>query len=52
MFGGLSKRVDLKLVSRVEFASGALAMRMTQGKEPNFSMSLSSTKERGAPLTA
>lgn len=27
LFGGLSRRVDLKLVERVEFASGAVAMR-------------------------
>jgi hypothetical protein len=27
LFAGLSKWVDLKLVSRVEFASGAVAMR-------------------------
>src|SRR5216117_3973450 len=27
VFAGLSKRVDLKLVSRLEFGSGAVAMR-------------------------
>jgi dihydrofolate reductase len=27
LFAGLSKRVDLRLVSRVEFGSGAVAMR-------------------------
>ena len=27
LFAGLSKRVDLKQVSRVEFGSGAVAMR-------------------------
>jgi len=27
LFAGLSKRIDLKLVSRVEFASGPVAMR-------------------------
>ncbi len=27
LFAGLAKRIDLKLVSRVEFGSGALAMR-------------------------
>ena len=27
LFAGLSKRVDLNLVSRLEFASGAVAMR-------------------------
>jgi hypothetical protein len=27
LFAGLSKHVDLKLVSRVEFPSGAMAMR-------------------------
>jgi dihydrofolate reductase len=29
LFAGLSKRVDLKLVNRVEFGSGAVAMRYT-----------------------
>jgi dihydrofolate reductase len=27
LFAGLSKRIDLKLVSRIEFGSGAVAMR-------------------------
>jgi hypothetical protein len=27
LFAGLSKRLDLKLVSRLEFGSGAMAMR-------------------------
>jgi len=27
LFAGLSKRVDLKLVSRLEFGSGAVTMR-------------------------
>ena len=27
LFAGLSKRVDLKLVSRLEFGSGVVAMR-------------------------
>ena len=27
LFAGLSKRIDLKLVKRVEFGSGAVAMR-------------------------
>jgi dihydrofolate reductase len=27
LFAGLSKRIDLKLISRLEFASGAVAMR-------------------------
>jgi dihydrofolate reductase len=27
LFAGLSKHVDLKLVSRLEFSSGAVAMR-------------------------
>ena len=27
LFAGLSKHVDLKLVSRIEFASGAVALR-------------------------
>jgi dihydrofolate reductase len=29
LFAGLSKRIDLKLVSRLEFRSGAVAMRYT-----------------------
>jgi dihydrofolate reductase len=31
LFAGLSKRVDLKLVSRLEFASGVVAMRYEPG---------------------
>jgi len=31
LFAGLSKRVDLQLVSRVEFGSGAVAMRYRTG---------------------
>jgi dihydrofolate reductase len=31
LFAGLSKRVDLKLVSRLEFGSGAVAMRYEPG---------------------
>jgi hypothetical protein len=27
LFGGLLKRIDLRLVSRLEFGSGAVAMR-------------------------
>ena len=27
LFAGLSKRIDLRLMSRLEFASGAVAMR-------------------------
>ena len=27
LFAGLSKRIDLRLVSRLEFGSGAVAMR-------------------------
>ena len=30
LFAGLSKRIDLKLVSRLEFGSGAMAMRMSR----------------------
>ena len=33
MFAGLSKHVDLKLVSRLEFGSGAVAMRYEPRKE-------------------
>ena len=32
LFAGLSKRVDLKLVSRLEFGSGAVAMRYEPGR--------------------
>jgi dihydrofolate reductase len=32
LFAGLSKRIDLKLVSRLEFSSGAVAMRYEPGK--------------------
>src|ERR1700686_1020179 len=34
LFAGLSKRVDLRLVSRLEFGSGAGAMRYEPGREP------------------
>ena len=34
LFAGLSKRIDLKLVSRLEFASGAVAMRY-EPRPPN-----------------
>src|SRR5262249_13012116 len=34
LFAGLSKRVDLKLVSRLEFGSGAVAMRYEPRREP------------------
>jgi dihydrofolate reductase len=34
LFAGLSKRVDLKLVSRVEFGSGAVAMRYEPRRQP------------------
>jgi len=32
LFAGLSKRVDLKLVSRLEFGSGVVAMRYEPGE--------------------
>jgi dihydrofolate reductase len=35
LFAGLSKRVDLKLVSRLEFGSGAVAMRYEPRREPS-----------------
>ncbi|MGC2031012.1 MAG: hypothetical protein WA642_13420 [Steroidobacteraceae bacterium] len=34
LFAGLSKRVDLKLVSRLEFASGVVAMRYEPRRKP------------------
>ena len=36
LFAGLSKRVDLKLVSRLEFGSGAVAMRYQPRSEPDW----------------
>jgi dihydrofolate reductase len=35
LFAGLSKHVDLKLVSRVEFGSGAVAMRYEPRRQPS-----------------
>ena len=35
LFAGLSKYVDLKLVSRLEFGSGALAMRYEPRRQPS-----------------
>src|SRR5262249_14194789 len=35
LFAELSKRIDLKLVSRVEFGSGAVAMRYEPRREPS-----------------
>ena len=34
LFAGLSKRIDLKLVSRLEFGSGAVAMRYEPQRSP------------------
>jgi len=34
LFAGLSKRLDLKLVSRLEFGSGAVAMRYEPRRLP------------------
>ena len=34
LFAGLSKRIDLKLVSRLEFGSGAVAMRYEPRRQP------------------
>ena len=36
LFAGLSKLVDLKLVSRLEFGSGAVAMRYEPRRDANF----------------
>jgi hypothetical protein len=36
LFAGLSKYVDLKLVSRLEFGSGALAMRYEPRRQPSL----------------
>jgi hypothetical protein len=33
LFAGLSKRLDLKLVSRLEFGSGAVALRYEPGRQ-------------------
>jgi dihydrofolate reductase len=35
LFAGLSKQIDLKLVSRLEFGSGAVAMRYERGDSQN-----------------
>jgi dihydrofolate reductase len=35
LFAGLSKHVDLKLVSRLELGSGAVAMRYQSGSQPS-----------------
>ncbi len=35
LFAGLSKRIDLKLVSRLEFGSGAVAMRYVPRRSPS-----------------
>jgi dihydrofolate reductase len=35
LFAGLSKHVDLKLVSRLELGSGAVAMRYQPGSQPS-----------------
>jgi dihydrofolate reductase len=37
LFAGLSKRVDLKLVSRLELGSGAVAMRYEPRRQPSAS---------------
>ena len=37
LFAGLSKHVDLKLVNRMEFRSGAVAMRYEPREEPRLS---------------
>ena len=37
LFAGLSKRIDLKLVSRVELGSGAVAMRYEPRRQPSDS---------------
>ena len=34
LFAGLSKRIDLKLVSRLEFSSGAVALRYEPRRPP------------------
>jgi dihydrofolate reductase len=34
LFAGLSKRLELKLVSRLEFGSGAVAMRYEPTRQP------------------
>ena len=35
LFAGLSKLIDLKLVSRLEFGSGAVAMRYEPRRQPS-----------------
>jgi len=45
LFSGLSKHVDLKLVSRLEFGSGAVAMRYEPRRQPS---ELKSTEDDAA----
>jgi dihydrofolate reductase len=39
LFAGLSKQVDLRLMSRLEFGSGAVAMRYEPRRQPSGSLS-------------
>jgi hypothetical protein len=48
LFAGLSKHVDLKLVSRLEFGSGAVAMRYEPRRWPR----LFDTRARSSPLAS
>jgi hypothetical protein len=43
LFAGLSKRVDLKLLSRLELASGAVALRYVPRRQPSGLRSTVST---------
>ena len=40
LFAGLSKRLDLQLVNRLEFASGAVAMRNEPRSQPRLKNSV------------
>jgi dihydrofolate reductase len=50
LFAGLSKRIDLRLVSRLEFASGAVAMRYEPRRFPT-SGKLLPDQHRGCPMS-
>jgi dihydrofolate reductase len=52
LFAGLSKRIDLKLVSRLEFGSGAVAMRYEPRRRPSPAPEPCRAHSRAAPLRA
>src|SRR5260370_32998637 len=52
LFAGLSKRVDLKLVSRLEFGSGGVALRYEPRREPSGLQGEAQLPARGSLLSA